>query len=118
MLQPSGSSNQTRGMKPSLQLQIGQQLTMTPQLQQAIRLLQLSTLDLRLEIQQAVETNPLLEMEEGAEDFSADDGEYDADADLDVERSDALEDLVDGPVETDSDWDDLYVGQSLSLIHI
>ncbi|HBL87374.1 MAG TPA: RNA polymerase factor sigma-54, partial [Alcanivorax sp.] len=66
-------------MKPSLQLQIGQQLTMTPQLQQAIRLLQLSTLDLRLEIQQAVETNPLLEMEEGAEDFSADDGEYDAD---------------------------------------
>ena len=63
-------------------------------------------------IQQAVETNPLLEMEEGAEDFSADDGEYDADADLDVERSDALEDLVDGPVETDSDWDDLYVGQS------
>ena len=112
MLQPSGSSNQTRSMKPSLQLQIGQQLTMTPQLQQAIRLLQLSTLDLRLEIQQAVETNPLLEMEEGAEDFSADDGEYDADADLDVERSDALEDLVDGPVETDSDWDDLYVGQS------
>ncbi|HCQ35127.1 MAG TPA: RNA polymerase factor sigma-54, partial [Alcanivorax sp.] len=99
-------------MKPSLQLQIGQQLTMTPQLQQAIRLLQLSTLDLRLEIQQAVETNPLLEMEEGAEDFSADDGEFDADADLDVERSDALEDLVDGPVETDSDWDDLYVGQS------
>ena len=65
MLGPSGSSNQTRGMKPSLQLQIGQQLTMTPQLQQAIRLLQLSTLDLRLEIQQAVETNPLLEMEEG-----------------------------------------------------
>ena len=76
MLQPSGSSNQTRSMKPSLQLQIGQQLTMTPQLQQAIRLLQLSTLDLRLEIQQAVETNPLLEMEEGAEDFSADDGEF------------------------------------------
>ena len=56
MLQPSGSSNQTRSMKPSLQLQIGQQLTMTPQLQQAIRLLQLSTLDLRLEIQQAVES--------------------------------------------------------------
>ena len=107
MLQPSGSSNQTSNMKPSLQLQIGQQLTMTFQLQQAIRLLQLSTLDLRLEIQQAVETNPLLEMEEGAEDFSADETEYDADADLDVERSDALEDLVDGPVETDSDWDDL-----------
>src|SRR3989338_3272479 len=48
-------------MKPSLQLNIGQQLTLTPQLQQAIRLLQLSTLDLQQEIQQAVESNPMLE---------------------------------------------------------
>ncbi|MBL7251845.1 RNA polymerase factor sigma-54 [Alloalcanivorax sp. C16-2] len=99
-------------MKPTLQLQIGQQLTMTPQLQQAIRLLQLSTLDLRMEIQQAVENNPLLELEDGAEDFSADDSDGDADGDLDLERDDALDDLVEGQVETDSDWDDLYVGQS------
>ncbi len=49
-------------MKPSLQLSIGQQLTLTPQLQQAIRLLQLSTIDLQQEIQQAVESNPLLEV--------------------------------------------------------
>lgn len=48
-------------MKTSLQLKLGQQLTMTPQLQQAIRLLQLSSLDLQQEIQQAIETNPLLE---------------------------------------------------------
>lgn len=48
-------------MKPSLQLNIGQHLTLTPQLQQAIRLLQLSTLDLQLEIQQAVESNPMLD---------------------------------------------------------
>lgn len=48
-------------MKPSLQLNISQSLTLTPQLQQAIRLLQLSTLDLQLEIQQAVESNPMLE---------------------------------------------------------
>ncbi len=48
-------------MKPSLQLKIGQQLTMTPQLQQAIRLLQLSTLDLQQEIQETVESNPMLE---------------------------------------------------------
>ena len=40
-------------MKPSLVLKMGQQLTMTPQLQQAIRLLQLSTLDLQQEIQEA-----------------------------------------------------------------
>ena len=99
-------------MKPTLQLQIGQQLTMTPQLQQAIRLLQLSTLDLRMEIQQAVENNPLLELEDGAEDFSADEPEGDADGDMELERDDALDDLVEGPVETDSDWDDLYVGQS------
>ena len=48
-------------MKPSLQLRIGQQLTMTPQLQQAIRLLQLSTLELQAQIQQALETNVMLE---------------------------------------------------------
>tara|TARA_R110002049_G_scaffold55813_8_gene154443 strand:+ start:3829 stop:5322 length:1494 start_codon:yes stop_codon:yes gene_type:complete len=51
-------------MKQSLQLKLGQQLTMTPQLQQAIRLLQLSTLDLQQEIQQALDSNPLLEMSE------------------------------------------------------
>lgn len=50
-------------MKPSLQLTIGQHLNLTPQLQQAIRLLQLSTLDLHQEIQQAIESNPLLEVE-------------------------------------------------------
>src|SRR5690606_19073720 len=48
-------------MKTSLQLKLGQQLTMTPQLQQAIRLLQLSTLDLQQEIQQALENNTMLE---------------------------------------------------------
>ncbi len=51
-------------MKQSLQLKLGQQLTMTPQLQQAIRLLQLSTLDLQSEIQQALESNPMLETTE------------------------------------------------------
>jgi len=51
-------------MRPTLQLRIGQQLTMTPQLQQAIKLLQLSTLDLQQEIQEALESNPLLEIDE------------------------------------------------------
>ena len=51
-------------MRPTLQLRIGQQLTMTPQLQQAIKLLQLSTLDLQNEIQEALESNPLLEVDE------------------------------------------------------
>ncbi len=54
-------------MKPSLDIKLGQQLTMTPQLQQAIRLLQLSTLDLQHEIQQALDSNPLLEVDEHSE---------------------------------------------------
>ncbi len=48
-------------MKQGLQLRLSQQLAMTPQLQQAIRLLQLSTLELQQELQQALESNPLLE---------------------------------------------------------
>ena len=51
-------------MKPALELKLGQHLTITPQLQQAIRLLQLSSLELHQEIQEALETNPLLEEEE------------------------------------------------------
>ncbi len=51
-------------MKPTLQLKLGQHLTMTPQLQQAIRLLQLSTIELQSEIQQALEENPMLEQDE------------------------------------------------------
>lgn len=54
------------GLRNSLQIRAvqTQTLTMTPQLQQAIRLLQLSTLDLRQEIQQTLENNPLLEIDE------------------------------------------------------
>ncbi len=48
-------------MKPSLQTRLGQQLTLTPQLRQAIRLLQLSALELEAELNQALESNPLLE---------------------------------------------------------
>ena len=54
-------------MKPGLQLRLGQQLTLTPQLQQAIKLLQLSTLELSTEINQALESNPMLEMAEADE---------------------------------------------------
>jgi len=51
-------------LKPSLQLKLGQNLTMTPQLQQAIRLLQLPVLDLNAQILDALEENIMLEMEE------------------------------------------------------
>ena len=51
-------------LKPTLQLKLGQTLTMTPQLQQAIRLLQLPILDLNAQIQEALEENIMLEMED------------------------------------------------------
>jgi RNA polymerase sigma-54 factor len=51
-------------LKPALQLRLGQQLTMTPQLQQAIRLLQLPVLELQAQVQQALETNVMLEVED------------------------------------------------------
>jgi RNA polymerase sigma-54 factor len=51
-------------MKPSLQLRLSQHLALTPQLQQSIRLLQLSTLELNQEIEQALNDNPLLERDD------------------------------------------------------
>ena len=54
-------------MKPSLQLRIGQQLTMTPQLQQAIRLLQLPTVELQAQVLEALDSNVMLEAEEDFE---------------------------------------------------
>lgn len=64
-------------MKPTLQLKLSQQLKLTPQLQQSIRLLQLSTLDLNQEIERIVQENPLLELTEdwnvsATEDHSSD----------------------------------------------
>jgi RNA polymerase sigma-54 factor len=61
-------------MKQSIQLRLGQHLTMTPQLQQAIRLLQLSMLDLRQEIQDALDSNPMLENAEEVERLNGDEG--------------------------------------------
>jgi RNA polymerase sigma-54 factor len=51
-------------MKPSLQVRLSQHLALTPQLQQSIRLLQLSTLELHQEVEQMLEANPFLEVDE------------------------------------------------------
>jgi RNA polymerase sigma-54 factor len=108
-------------MKQSLSLRIGQQLTMTPQLQQAIRLLQLSTLDLQQEIQLAVESNPMLELEDDYADAapgestaeSADDGSFDEPGEMqsldDSRETDIPEDL---PIDTQ--WDDIFQNGTLS----
>ena len=57
-------------MRQSLQLKLGQHLTMTPQLQQAIRLLQLSSLDLQTEVQTVLDSNLMLERDEEGTDLS------------------------------------------------
>ena len=110
-------------MKPSLQLKFSQQLTMTPQLQQAIKLLQLSTLDLQQEIQEALDSNPLLEVEEGSDEPQLEKNNIDGDdvaqdavttASSDtLEAGDALEknDLPD-ELPIDSTWDEYYSASS------
>lgn len=112
-------------MKASLQLRLGQQLTMTPQLQQAIRLLQLSTLDLQQEIQEALESNPLLEADEShASDNDAneaqslndktDDNSVNNEVDnSQLETGDAInQDTVSEDLPVDSTWDDIYSASS------
>ena len=105
-------------MKASLQLKMGQQLTMTPQLQQAIRLLQLSTLDLQQEIQNALDSNPLLDVDEDFEGESNQDinsqseEKLEAPSTSDEHQSDeptAADDWsenIPDELSTDSDWDD------------
>ena len=62
-------------MKPALQLRLHQQLALTPQLQQAIKLLQLSSIELEIELRNVLESNPLLELtERDGEDTSDYDG--------------------------------------------
>lgn len=103
-------------MKHSLQLKFSQQLTMTPQLQQAIRLLQLSTLDLQQEIQEAIESNPLLEIEEPHSDHNDKERSGDTNASVDsdtVSSHDALEgNAVPEELPLDSTWDDYYSASS------
>ncbi|HET8848719.1 MAG TPA: RNA polymerase factor sigma-54 [Marinobacter sp.] len=95
-------------MKASLQLKLGQSLTMTPQLQQAIRLLQLSTLDLQQEIQQALESNPMLET---AED---DDNDHNDQADTEAGDHDSAVQDDEPAAETNSDWDESENGPDWS----
>ncbi|NIP13602.1 MAG: RNA polymerase factor sigma-54 [Pseudomonadales bacterium] len=101
-------------MKQTLSLKLGQQLTMTPQLQQAIRLLQLSCLDLRQEIQEALEGNPMLELDEedAAEDATitaaeADRPASDGDEELDGVDANLEADVIDD-LPVDTSWDEIY----------
>src|SRR5438128_463442 len=117
-------------MKHSLQLKLTQHLTLTPQLQQSIRLLQLSTLELNAEVDRMLQENPLLEREDGDDEpappeFSGtapgpvtierpsrdDDGDGDGDGMSGVDTAPTRDDLPDisdfsdyGGGATDGDW--------------
>ena len=93
-------------MKQSLQLRLGQHLTMTPQLQQAIRLLQLSTMELQMEVQEALESNLMLEADdENDSPEASDSAEQAGEPEQDVAPEDIPSEL---PV--DSAWEDVYDG--------
>ncbi|HLI18156.1 MAG TPA: RNA polymerase factor sigma-54 [Rhodanobacteraceae bacterium] len=81
-------------MKPGLQLRQSQQLSLTPQLQQAIRLLQLSQLELQTELRELAEANPLIDLD-GSE--AGDDGpaESSASSDSDGGGAEASSDVID-----------------------
>ncbi len=102
------------GMKAGLELRMGQSLAMTPQLQQSIRLLQLSTVELSLEIQQALDSNPLLEVSDEAENVETQAEETGAtEQDPGAKAGeDLLEDRQDKPADdnlvVDASWDDYY----------
>lgn len=94
-------------MKHSLNLQLGQQMTMTPQLQQAIKLLQLSTLELQAQIQEALEENPMLEVEE---ELSSDSAEALSETQLNQDHADEgnADERIPDELAVDSDWNDIY----------
>lgn len=94
-------------MKTSLQLRISQNLAMTPQLQQAIRLLQLSSMELQTEVQEILESNMMLELDEGEDndpnEITTEEPPDDSEEVLKINADDIPEDL---PV--DSAWEDIY----------
>lgn len=101
-------------MKQGLQLKLSQQLTMTPQLQQAIRLLQLSTLELQQEIQIALESNPLLEQVDSHDEIAAhEETEHEQ-----LDTSDALQQTdIPEDLPLDASWDEIYTAGTPSGTH-
>jgi len=98
-------------MKQSLHLRLGQQLTMTPQLQQAIKLLQMSTLDLQQEIQQVLDSNIMLEVSE-EESISPDTDTLNI-SESNIEHSESYtsegsQTTIPDELPIDSSWEDTY----------
>ena len=101
-------------MKLSVGLKVANSLSLTPQLQQAIRLLQLSSLELEQEIQIQLDSNPLLEKVEEQNSV-----ESLASVEKEQENSDLTNELnadhLPDDLPVDTDWDDVYTHQSTSL---
>lgn len=97
-------------MKQSIVLKLGQHLTITPQLQQAIRLLQLSSLELQQEIQEALETNPLLEELEDENTKTEDDSSVEKSDEDSIRATDTKMDegAPNGDPEADQEWTDPF----------
>ncbi len=103
-------------MKQSLNLRLGQQLSLTPQLQQSLKLLQMSTLDLQQEIQQALESNMMLEVEEDSHELAFDPS-FDFDKkteNTDLQTSEGSQTDIPDELPIDSSWDDVYENALLS----
>jgi RNA polymerase sigma-54 factor len=98
-------------MKQGLQLKMGQQLAMTPQLQQAIKLLQLSTLDLQQEIQNALDENPLLDQDDeyGTTDITNEIDNSQVDISQMLTKQEISNEIPDG-----NTWDENYTPMSIS----
>ena len=98
-------------MKQALQLRLGQHLTMTPQLQQAIKLLQLSTLELQQEIQEALDSNLMLEVAEDGENESGNKTENETEQvtkENTGEQDSIQTDTIPEDLPVDSTWEDTY----------
>jgi len=94
-------------MRQSLQLRIGQHLTMTPQLQQAIRLLQLSTLELQQEIQTVLDSNMMLEIPD-EETHSNNIEESNSTTPADEKTSEGSQEQLPDELAVDTSWDEIY----------
>lgn len=90
-------------MKPSLQLKQGLQLSLTPQLQQAIHLLQLNSVELQQEVQQYLDSNPLLELVEAQESLQAEDSTNEQ-TDDSFEAVDLSADQLNNEYELEESW--------------
>ena len=98
-------------MRQSLQLRLGQQLTMTPQLQQAIRLLQLSSLDLQVEVQAILDSNLMLERADEPQDLPVQPETLAAQAAAESSSETeigAAGDTLPDELPVDSAWEDIY----------